>query len=90
MDFNQLGGNVTRKMKQIIMKTFIERKLEQIRDISLDKCLSVSCDIYYDDLGVSRKEQYVVKLHDLHFAEHFRSNHIRKSLRRALKFVKSI
>jgi len=68
------------------MKTYIERKLIEMRRIS--PLLSV--DIYYDDLRVRRKEQFVVKIHDLTgINEHFRSNHIRKSLKMALAFLKA-
>lgn len=72
------------------MKTYIERKLEQIRTIGHEKRVMLSCDIYYDDLGVSRGEGFVVRLHDIGLDEHFRSNHIRKSLKMALKYVKSL
>ena len=72
------------------MKTHIERRLEQIRDIGEQNNLWLSCDIYYDDLAVNREEQFVVKVHSkiTHINEHFRSNHIRKSLRMAVKWLK--
>lgn len=67
------------------MRTYIERLLKKIKEIGLEKRLVLSVDIYYDDL----KEQFVVKLHDPHLNEHFRSNHIRKSLKMALKWLKN-
>lgn len=68
------------------MRTYIERLLKKIKEIGFEKRLVLSVDIYYDDL----KEQFVVKLHDSHgLNEHFRSNHIRKSLKMALKWLKS-
>lgn len=67
------------------MKTYIERKLIEMRRIR--PLLSV--DIYYDDLREHRKEQFVVKIHDgIGINEHFRSNHVRKSLKMALKWLK--
>ena len=67
------------------MKTYIERKLIEMRRIR--PLLSV--DIYYDDLRVHRKEQFVVKIHDgMGINKHFRSDHIRKSLKMALKWLK--
>lgn len=67
------------------MKTYIERKLiEMLQMVPL-----LSVDIYYDDLRVGRKQQFVVKLHDGQGIDgHFRSNHIRKSLKKALKWLK--
>lgn len=70
------------------MKTYIERKLEQIHKIGHEKRVVLSCDIYYDDLGAHRGEQFVVRLHDVSIDEHFRSNHIRKSLKMAMKWLK--
>lgn len=69
------------------MKTYIERKLIEMRRIR--PLLSV--DIYYDDLPILlRKERFVVKIHDgTGINEHFRSNHIRKSLKMALAFLKA-
>ena len=68
------------------MKTYIERKLIEMRRIRP----MLSVDIYYDDLRVRRKEQFVVKIHDgTGINEHFRSNHIRKSLKMALAFLKA-
>lgn len=72
------------------MKTYIERKLEQIRKIGHEKRAVLSCDIYYDDLREHRGEQFVVRLHDISIDEHFRSNHIRKSLKMALKWLKNL
>ena len=71
------------------MKTYIERKLEQIRKIGHEKGVVLSCDIYYDDLREHREEQFVVRVHDISIDEHFRSNHIRKSLKMALKWLKT-
>lgn len=69
------------------MRTSIERKLVKMRRIR--PLLSV--DIYYDDLREHRKEQFVVKIHDgIGINEHFRSNHIRKSLKMALAYIKSL
>lgn len=74
------------------MKTHIERTLERIKQISDEKFLWLSCDIYYNDLAVDRGEQFVVKVHsgitDINL--HFRSNHIRKSLKMAVKAVKDL
>lgn len=72
------------------MKTYIERTLEKIRGISEQKNLWLSCDIYFNNLAVDRGEQFVVKLHSsiTNINEHFRSNHIRKSLKAAYEFVK--
>jgi len=68
------------------MRTYIERSLKKIKEIGLEKRLVLSVDIYYDDL----KERFVVKLHDPYgLNEHFRSNHIRKSLKMALKWLNS-
>lgn len=68
------------------MKTYIERKLIQMRRIR--PLLSV--DIYYDDLTPLLKERFVVNLHDPYgLNEHFRSNHIRKSIKMALGFLKA-
>lgn len=72
------------------MKTYIERTLEEIRKIGHEKRVVLSCDIYYDDLRVSRGEQFVVRLRDINLDKHFRSNHIRKSLKQALKYVKGL
>lgn len=70
------------------MKTYIERALEEIKRIARDKRLLLSCDLYYNDLA-DEGEQFVVKLYSAgHFDRHFRTNHIRKSLRQALEFVK--
>ena len=68
------------------MKTYIERKLIEMRRIR--PLLSV--DIYYDDLTPLLKERFVVKINDrMGINEHFRSNHIRKSLKMALAFLKA-
>jgi hypothetical protein len=68
------------------MRTYIERSLKKIKEIGIEKRLVLSVDIYYDDL----KERFVVKLHDPYgLNEHFRSNHIRKSLKMALKWLNS-
>lgn len=72
------------------MKTYIERKLEQIRRIGLEKRFLLSCDIYYNEYGERKNEQFVVRLHDVKLDEHFRSNHIRKSLKMALKWLKTL
>lgn len=73
------------------MRTYIERSLKKIKEIGLEKRLVLSCDIYYDDLAESRGEQYVVKIHDSFGLDaHFRTNHIRKSVRLALDFVKRL
>lgn len=74
------------------MKTYIERTLERIMQISYEKCLWLSTDIYYNDLAVERKEQFVVKVHSgiTDINQHFRSNHIRKSLKMALDYVKGL
>ena len=66
------------------MKTYIERKLIEMRRI--DPILSV--DIYYNDGGEPRDEQFVVRCHDHQIDKHFRSNHIRKSLKMALEWLK--
>lgn len=67
------------------MRNYIERKLIEIRRIR--PLLSV--DIYYDDLTPLLKERFVVKIHDgIGINEHFRSNHVRKSLKMALKWLK--
>lgn len=72
------------------MKTYTERTLEEIKKITRDKRLILSCDIYYNDL-VDEGEQFVVKLYSAgHFDRHFRTNHIRKSLKQALKYVKGL
>lgn len=69
------------------MKTYIERKLMEMRRMRPH----LSVDIYYDDLAQLRKEQFVVKLHDpFGLNEHFRSNHIRKSLKMALGYLHSL
>ena len=68
------------------MKTYIERKLIEMR--RLRPLLSV--DIYYNQYGESRNEQFVVKLHEPGLEKHFRSNYIRKSLKMALKWLKSL
>lgn len=69
------------------MKTNIERKLIEMRRMRPH----LSVDIYYDDLAQIRKEQFVVKLHDpFGLNEHFRSNHIRKSLKMALWYLHSL
>ena len=72
------------------MKTFIERKLEVIRKIGYMRGLTLSCDIYYNDLAVDKGEQFVVRLRSANIIKkvHFRSNHIRKSLKMALKWLK--
>lgn len=68
------------------MRTYIERSLKKIKEIGIEKRLVLSVDIYYDDL----KERFVVNLHDPYgLNEHFRSNHVRKSLKMALKWLKS-
>lgn len=68
------------------MKTYIERNLIEMRRIR--PLLSV--DIYYDDLTPLLKERFVVKLHEPYgLNEHFRSNHIRKSIKMALAFLKA-
>ena len=69
------------------MNTYIERKLKQIRKTSQDKNFGLSCDIYYNDLA----DEYVVRCHDHRGVDkHFRSNHIRKSLKMALKWLKNL
>ena len=69
------------------MKTYIERKLIEMRKISP----MLSVDIYYDNFGEDRNEQFVVKLHDpFDISEHFRSDHIRTSLKMALEYLKSV
>lgn len=72
------------------MKTYIERKLEQIRKISHEKRVGLSCDIYYNEWGEAKSEQFVVKLHGPSIVKHFRTNHIRKSLKMALKWLKNL
>lgn len=72
------------------MKTYIERTLVQIREIGERKGYLLSCDIYYNNFGGESKP-FVVKIHDAFgLNEHFRTNHIRKSLRQALQFVKGL
>lgn len=72
------------------MKTYTERTLEEIKKITRDKRLILSCDIYYNDLA-DEGEQFVVKLYSAgHFDRHFRTNHIRTSLKQALKYVKGL
>lgn len=67
------------------MKTYIERKLIEMRR----QRPFLSVDIYYDNLREDLNEQFVVKIHDpFDIEEHFRSNHIRKSLKMALKWLK--
>lgn len=69
------------------MKTYIERKLIEMRRMRPH----LSVDIYYDNFREYRKEQFVVKLHDpFGLNEHFRSNHIRKSLKMALGYLHSL
>ena len=73
------------------MKTYIERTLVNIRETLRDKRIFVSTDIYYDDLAIERGEEFVVRVYagnDLD--RHFRTNHIRKSLKQALEFVKGL
>jgi len=73
------------------MNTYIERILKKIRKIGHVKGLSLSCDIYYDNLGDGHGRAFVVKVHDAFgINEHFRSNHVRKSLRDALKYVEGL
>ena len=72
------------------MKNYIERTLEQIQEIGASKGLVLSCDIYYDNLRVDRGEQFVVRISDAKRVRHFRTNHIRKSLKAALEFVKGL
>ena len=82
-----------RKTKQTIaMKTFTERRLEQIRKIAHEKNYDLSCDIYYDDLREDRGQQFVVKLRNNNSNQirHFRTNHIYKSLNAALDYVKGL
>ena len=62
------------------MKTHIEKTLERIHH----SFPHMSCDIYHDSL----KEQFVVKLQSLGITQHFRSDHIRKSLRMATEWLK--
>ena len=65
------------------MKTYIEKTLVEMRQLS--PLLSV--DIYYNDLPCDG--EFVVWVHDpFGTNEHFRSNHIRKSLKMALKWLK--
>lgn len=71
------------------MKTRIERRLEKIQEIAYEKRLVLSCDIYYDSLGVHRGEQFVVKLHG-GVKQHFRSDHILKSLNQAIEYLESL
>lgn len=69
------------------MKTYIERKLVEMRR----RRPHLSVDIYYDNLRQDRNEQFVVKLHDpFGLNQHFRSNHIRKSIKMALGYLDSL
>ncbi len=74
------------------MKTYIERTLEKIKKIGNEKNLWPSCDIYYDDNGVKRGEQFVVRVYSRisGINLHFRTNHIRKSLKQAVKAVREL
>ena len=74
------------------MKTYIERTLKQIQDISEQKDLFLSCDIYYDGSACARGKEFVVKVHSsiTNISAHFRSHHIRESLKMALKCVKGL
>ena len=74
------------------MRTYIERKLREIRKTSIEKGMALSCDIYYNELGEEKEEQYVVKLYNIRRGVnlHFRSNSVRKSLRMAVKHLRSI
>lgn len=74
------------------MRTYIERKLREIRKTSIEKSVALSCDIYYNELGEKKGEQYVVKLYNIRrgINLHFRSNSVRKSLKMALKHLRSI
>ena len=76
------------------MKTFVERRLVQIRAIADKKGYPVSCDIYYDDLRVHRGEQFVVKLHGHaifdDIDEHFRAPSIRRALNMAIDFMRKV
>lgn len=71
------------------MNTYIERKLKRIKMIGLMRGYVLSCDIYYNDLA-DPSEQFVVKLRSggKRINEHFRSNHIRKSLRMAEQWLR--
>lgn len=69
------------------MNTYIERKLKKFASTAREKRIILSCDIYYDDL----RGEFVVKLHNTFGAiQHFRSNHIRKSLKMALKWLEGL
>lgn len=74
------------------MKTYVEKTLIKMREKALDMGLELPCDIYYNDWGVKRKEQFVVKLGGRHSCSginaHFRSDSIRKSLKMALNWLK--
>lgn len=71
------------------MKTYIERTLVKIRETLRDKRIFVSTDIYYDDLAIEKGEEFVVRVYAGNgLNKHFRSNHIRKSLKMALKWLK--
>lgn len=72
------------------MKTYIERTLVQIREIGERKGYLLSCDIYYNNFGGESKP-FVVNVYDAFgLNEHFRTNHIRKSLKMALKWLKNL
>ena len=56
-----------------------------------DKRIFVSTDIYYNDLAVEKGEEFVVRVYANNgLNRHFRTNHIRKSLKQALEFVKGL
>lgn len=69
------------------MKSFVERKLEKFQRVAKDKHLSLSCDIYYDDLSARYGEQFVVKLKMVKRTMHFRRARLRAALRAADKWL---
>ena len=73
------------------MKTYTERKLEQIQRIAEEKKISLSCDIYYDNLRVDRKQQFVAKIiYQNRTTKYFRTDSIRKSLRLAVDYAERL
>lgn len=76
------------------MKTFVEKRLVQIRSIADDIGAFISCDIYYDDLRLARGEHFVVRLHGHSFVGdidvHYRTASIRRSLNMALAYMKRL
>ena len=69
------------------MKTFVERRLFQIRLFANMAGVAESTDIYYDDLAVERGEQFVVKIQAGDQVMHFRHKRLRLSLNEAAAWM---